>query len=92
MQIDPKDAGSHYNLGFAYVKKGLYNEAVLETESALKLDPKLADAHRNLGLIYYLYLKDSKKAVYHFKKLLEIAPNQLDAENIKKIIRDIDGS
>ena len=92
LQIDPKDAGSHYNLGFAYVKKGLYNEAVLETESALKLDPKLADAHRNLGLIYYLYLKDSKKAVYHFKKLLEIAPNQLDAENIKKIIRDIDGS
>lgn len=92
LQIDPKDAGSHYNLGFAYVKKGLYNEAVLETESALKLDPKLADAHRNLGLIYYLYLKDSKKAVYHFKKLLQLAPNQLDAENIKKIIKETEPS
>lgn len=92
LQIDPKDAGSHYNLGIAYVKKGLYNEAVLETESALKLDPKLADAHRNLGLIYYLYLKDSKKAIYHFKKLLQLAPNQLDAENIKKIIKETEPS
>lgn len=92
LEIDTKDAGSHYNLGSAYVKKGLYNEAVLETESALKLDPKLADAHRNLGLIYYLYLKDSKKAVYHFKKLLQLAPNQPDAENIKKIIKETEPS
>ncbi len=92
LEVDPKDAGSHYNLGFAYVKKGLYNEAVLETGSALKLDPKLADAHRNLGLIYYLYIKDNKKASYHFKKLLELAPNQPDTENIKKIIREIEGN
>ncbi len=92
IQIDPNYAGSHYNLGSAYVKKGLYNEAVLETEKALKLDPKLADAHRNLGLIYYLYQKDSKKAVYHFKKLLQLAPNQLDAENIKKIIKETEPS
>ncbi len=91
LEINPKDAGSHYNLGFAYVKKGLYNEAVHETESALKLDPKMADAHRNLGLIYYLYLKDNKKAVYHFKKLLQLAPNQPDKENINKIIREIEG-
>ncbi|MBI5181109.1 MAG: tetratricopeptide repeat protein [Nitrospirae bacterium] len=88
IQIEPKDAGSHYNLGSAYVKKDMYQEAAIETENALKLDPKMADAHRNLGLIYYLYLKDNKKAVYHFKKLLQLAPNQSDADNIKKIIKE----
>ncbi len=90
IQIDPKDAGSHYNLGLAYVKKDMYQEAAIETENALKVYPKMADAHRNLGLIYYLYLKDSKKAAYHFKKLLQLAPNQPDAENIKKIIRELE--
>lgn len=91
LQINPKDAGSHYNLGLAYIKKYMYQEAAIETENALKLDPKMADAHRNLGLIYYLYLEDNKKAVYHFKKLLQLAPDQPDAENIKKIIREIEG-
>lgn len=83
-------AYSRYKLGLAYIKKKMYKEAALETESALKLDPKLADAHRNLGLIYYLYLKDNKKAAYHFKKLLQIAPNQPDKENINKIIKEIE--
>ncbi|MBI5182115.1 MAG: tetratricopeptide repeat protein, partial [Nitrospirae bacterium] len=90
LEVNPKDAGSHYNLGLAYVKKEMYKEAVLETENALKLDPRLTDAHRNLGLIYYLYLKDNKKAHYHFKKLLQIAPNQPDKENINKIVKELE--
>ncbi|MEK6680463.1 MAG: tetratricopeptide repeat protein, partial [Nitrospirota bacterium] len=91
LEINPKDAGSLYNLGLVYVKKGMYREASEATEGAISLDPKLTDAHRNLGLIYYLYLKDNKKAIYHFKKLLQIAPNQPDAESIKKIMKELEG-
>ncbi len=83
-------AYNYYILGLAYIKKEMYKEAAIETENAIKLDPKMADAHRNLGLIYYSYLKDNKKAAYHFKKLLQLAPNQPDKENINKIIKEIE--
>ncbi len=83
-------AYNYYILGLAYIKKEMYKEAAIETENALKLDPKMSDAHRNLGLIYYSYLKDNKKAAYHFKKLLQLAPNQPDKENINKIIKEIE--
>jgi len=39
LELEPRYADAHFNLGLAYWKKGLKNEAALEFRSALKIDP-----------------------------------------------------
>ena len=50
IDLDPKFAQAHYNLGNALYAKQQRDEAILEFRKAIELDPKQAEAHCNLGL------------------------------------------
>src|SRR5512134_2863408 len=47
--FEPQSAPLHYNLGVAYVNKGLSDEAVSEFKQAIQCDPNLAEPYVNLG-------------------------------------------
>ena len=49
IELDPKDASAHYNLGVALYDKGQLDDAIAEYKKAIELDPKLALAHGALG-------------------------------------------
>jgi tetratricopeptide (TPR) repeat protein len=50
IDIDPKHAWAHYNLGVALKAKGKVEEAIACFRKAIDLDPKYALAHNNLGI------------------------------------------
>ena len=49
VELDPKNAFAHSNLGWALNGWGRYNEAISILRKAIALDPKNAYAHANLG-------------------------------------------
>ena len=49
IDLDPKFAGAHNNLGNALAAKGQLEEAIACYRKAIDLDPKFAKAHGNLG-------------------------------------------
>jgi tetratricopeptide (TPR) repeat protein len=49
IEIDPKLAPAHYNLGNALLARGKAEEAIASFQKALEIDPKYAEAHCNLG-------------------------------------------
>ena len=49
IELDPKHAKAHNNLGNALQDKGQVDEAIACYKKAIELDPKLAKAHTNLG-------------------------------------------
>ncbi len=53
LEIEPKDAASHYNLALALKYKGDTREALKEFQSASDLRPKWAKAHYGLGSVWY---------------------------------------
>src|SRR5262249_1890473 len=53
IDLDPKVALAHYNLGLALYRKGRVDEAVAAYRQAIDLDPKQALAHNNLGIALY---------------------------------------
>jgi tetratricopeptide (TPR) repeat protein len=74
IELDPKDAVYHYNLGTALKDKGRLDEAIACYRKALELDPKRTDAHTNLGLA----LERQKKvgeAITCWKKALALDAN-----------------
>ena len=50
IELDPKNAIAHTNLGNALHDKGQLDEAIACCKKAIELDPKLAIAHNNLGM------------------------------------------
>ena len=54
IQIDPKLALAHYNLGLIYADQGKLEDAITAYQQAIALDPNLAPAHYNLACIYSL--------------------------------------
>ena len=49
IELDPKYAMPHNNLGIALDDKGRTDEAIVSFTKAIELDPKFAMAHDNLG-------------------------------------------
>ena len=80
-----------YNLGVAYTKARMYDEAIMEYEKALALDPDNAEANYNLGIIYHNVKKDQDKAVVHYRRYLEILPDSEDAGEVESWIRELTG-
>ena len=50
IELDPKFATAHSNLGIALKAKGQLDEAIACFKKAIELDPKFAMAHYNLGI------------------------------------------
>ena len=51
IELDPKYAIAHYNLGNVLSDQGKLDEAVAEYKKAIERDPKDASAHNNLALV-----------------------------------------
>ena len=49
MAIDPNQAGTHSNLGFAYYNSNKYPEAAAEFQKALELDPNIFERNDRVG-------------------------------------------
>jgi tetratricopeptide (TPR) repeat protein len=91
IKSNPRYARAHFKLGVVYTKMTLYREAEKAYEQALLCKPDYAPPHLNLGVIYLSYLVDRKRAIYHFKKTLEIDPNQPQAEAIRRKLKELEG-
>jgi len=48
LEVDPKYAPAHNNLGVVYERQGKKEAAIAEYRAALAADPNLKDARRNL--------------------------------------------
>jgi tetratricopeptide (TPR) repeat protein len=74
IQLDPKRAESHYNLGIVYRKLGQYDKAVQAYLEATHLKPDMYDAHYNLANLL-MELRRYAQAAHHYKLALEIKPD-----------------
>jgi tetratricopeptide (TPR) repeat protein len=80
IELDPKYAAAHTNLGIVLRDKGQLDAAIACWKKAIELDPKLASAHGNLGNA----LKDKGQldaAIACHRKVIELDPKLVVAHN-----------
>jgi len=78
-----------YNLGCIYKAAKQYKKAETEFLKALELSPDDSSVHYNLGILYDDNLHDAKKARKHYKRFLELAPNDKDAANVVQWMKEL---
>lgn len=81
-------ATMHYNLAVILTEQGNYKAAIQEYEKVLESRPEDADAHYNLGILYDDILKNSEKALAHYKKYVQFSPQSPEANKVKRWIQD----
>lgn len=85
LKYRPDDSSLHYNLGNAYMRKGMFDDAVKEYMTAVDINPRDAYALNNLGIIMEKK-RDIESAYRYYKKASLLEPG-LDAakENLLRL-------
>jgi tetratricopeptide (TPR) repeat protein len=71
IELDPKSAKAHCNLGNALRSQGNLPGAISSLHKAIELDPRFAVAHYNLGITRFS-LEDPPGAIACFRKAIEL--------------------
>ena len=72
-----------YNLGVAYARGGLYDDAVRAFTDSLGLESNNPDAHYNLALLYETSKRDTNKAIEHYQKYLSMLPDSIERYDLE---------
>ena len=72
--ISPSSPNNHNNLGDLYGRRGDYERAIKEFQTAIVLKPNYADAYHNLGNTY-AQIGKNQEAMDNFMKAIEFNPN-----------------
>lgn len=82
-EIDREKLKMHYNLALYYDSGGLYKEAEQEYLNALSIDSDDPEVHYNLGILYDDALNENKKAIYHYRRYLQLEPKVKGSSKVK---------
>jgi len=80
----------YYNVGLAQTMNSNFSAATEAFEEAIKLDPKNGYGYYNLGMLYSTYKKDKAKALYCYKKYMEIFPKGVYSGVVKNRINQLE--
>jgi Flp pilus assembly protein TadD len=83
----PGDPTLHYKLAYAFDKAGKLDEAIRELERSIKLAPHSIGFYEKLGRLYLNKLNDREKALYFFRKGVEMAPLSKRREKLEAEIQ-----
>ncbi len=87
VEVNPKDAVAHHQLGLLYRKTGRFKEAQTAYQRALSLKPDYAKAHLNLGILCDIYLQEFECAIKHFEQYSGMAGE--DRETVSLWLSDL---
>ncbi|HVV71040.1 MAG TPA: tetratricopeptide repeat protein, partial [Verrucomicrobiae bacterium] len=80
LQINPRYAKAHYNLGVALERTGQTGKAIEEYQAALQIMPNMPGAHNNLGNALFA-AGDANGAVGHYLLAIQYKPDFAEAHN-----------
>jgi tetratricopeptide (TPR) repeat protein len=89
LELDPRNAKAHNNLGGALLLQGNLAEGMTHLQKALEVDPDFSQAQRNLGIAL---LEEGKldEAIPHLQRALELNP--AEAKVFEGLISSLDSS
>jgi Flp pilus assembly protein TadD len=86
-RLKPDSADARNNLGNALVRKGYWDEAIVEFREALKLKPDSSDIHNSLGVVLS-WKRRWDEASIEFQEALRLQPDYAEArENLEFAVK-----
>ena len=87
IELQPEAAAARFNLALLHRELRERDKAIEQLEALLKTTPDHAQAHYVLGLLYAEAPANVEKAGQHYRKFLELAPNDPAAGVVREWLR-----
>lgn len=91
LKLDPKNPDVWTDMGTMYRQLGNIDSSLICYQKAVQFNPQHKSGWFNLGIVYLFDKKDDKKAVWAWKKFVELSPDDPHVEAIKEEIKKIEG-
>ena len=79
LDINPKNANAHNNLGTILAERGMFPEAKVHFARAIQCEPNQGDAHKNLGALL-VRQGNFEEAVVHYREAVRVNPLSFSAQ------------
>tara|TARA_B100000315_G_scaffold12567_1_gene11888 strand:+ start:6195 stop:8378 length:2184 start_codon:yes stop_codon:yes gene_type:complete len=89
VELDSNYLSAEIAMANLFVMKKNFGRAVEVYRKVIKSDPNNFNIHNHLGLVFLQHLDNPSQADYHFKKSLEINPEQQKAVLLRELIKKI---
>jgi len=86
LQLKPNIPETYAKLGEIYLNQKNWKLSDFYFKKCIEIDSRFPEVFKNLGILHFYHLKNVKESLLYFSKSLALAPNQKDAEEIRKII------
>lgn len=90
LEIDPKISAVWTDMGTMYHQLGKVDSSIICYQKAIDFDSKNKSAWFNLGLVYAFDKKEEKKALWAWKRFLELSPDDPHVQMIKDEIEKLE--
>ena len=96
VEIQPNNNEAYKYLGYCYLMLKQYDQAIKSYSKGVEINELDWESHRGLGVAYILNGKNEKgevdeasrkKALYHWRRSLEVNPDQPNREGLEKYIK-----
>jgi tetratricopeptide (TPR) repeat protein len=88
LELKPNNANVLTDQGVMYRDLGQFEKAVANFQKANQVDPKHVQSLFNLGVVYLNDLKQPKKAIEAWNKVIQTAPQSEQANQARAAIED----
>jgi tetratricopeptide (TPR) repeat protein len=80
IEIAPRDIDAYFNMGVAYIKNGMFKEAINIYEKAIKINPYDPEIHYYLG-IAFINIGEIDSAIEEYNNAIRLKPDYAEAYN-----------
>ncbi len=91
LELKPNDPDVLTDQGVMYRTLGQFDKAIQNFEQASKADPKHVQSLFNMGVVYSSDLKQPKKAIDAWTRVIQLAPQSEQANNARSGIEELKG-
>jgi len=87
LKLKPEIPETYAKLGEIYLARENWKLADVYFKKCIEIDSRFSHVFKNLGLLHFYHLKNLKESLLYFSRSLALAPNQEEANEIRKLLQ-----
>jgi tetratricopeptide (TPR) repeat protein len=87
LKLKPEIPETYAKLGEIYLAQKEWKLADIYFKKCIEIDSRFSHVFKNLGILHFYHLKNLKESLLYFSRSLSLDPNQIEANEIRKLLQ-----
>jgi protein O-mannosyl-transferase len=92
LKLKPEIPETYAKLGEIYLAQKNWKLADIYFKKCIEIDSRFSHVFKNLGVLHFYHLKNLKESLLYFSRSLALDPNQAEADEIRKLLKQYSSS